>query len=163
MLNGYTHVTVGWLMIIDWLVGSGGGIRGAYVTSASTYLCSLIAPAHRQVRATLTNLARKVNSLRVDEFDLQQLKNLNIHVDLITLDETSPHKPSYFAPYPGRSIPEPNDDDLGGAYNGLDDETEHSLTRPADRAYVMDIHLSSYISYYDLNAKGERAPWTSKW
>ena len=73
-------------------------------------------PAHRQVRATLTNLARKVNSLRVDEFDLQQLKNLNIHIDLITLDETSPHKPSYFAPYPGRSIPEPNDDDLGGAY-----------------------------------------------
>ncbi|RJE18337.1 hypothetical protein PHISCL_09326 [Aspergillus sclerotialis] len=119
-------------------------------------------PAHRQVRATLTNLARKANSLRVDEFDLQQLKELDIHLDGITLDETSPHRPSYFAPYPGHSVPEPNDDDLGGAYNGLDDETKYSLARPADRAYVMDIHLSSYISYYDLHAQGERAPWISK-
>ena len=86
-------------------------------------------PAHRQVRATLTNLTREVNKLRVDEFDLQQLQNLNIHVDLITLDETS-HKPAYFAPYPAHSIPEPNDDDLGGTYNGLDDGMEHPLTRP---------------------------------
>ncbi|PYI02944.1 hypothetical protein BO78DRAFT_432520 [Aspergillus sclerotiicarbonarius CBS 121057] len=119
-------------------------------------------PAHRQVRSTLTNLARKVNGLGLDELDLQQLKNLNIRVDHLTPDDTSPQKPSYFASYPDHLVPEPKADDVRGPYNGVDDETEYSLTRPADRAYVMNIYLSSYMSYYDFNAKEERAPWISR-
>ncbi|RAK98796.1 uncharacterized protein BO80DRAFT_386874 [Aspergillus ibericus CBS 121593] len=118
--------------------------------------------AHRQVRSTLTDLAREINGLPLDKFELQQLESLNIHIDPLTPDATSAHKPAYFASYPDHCVPEPKIDDVGGAYNGLDDETERSLTRPADRAYVMNIHLSSYISYYDLNAKEERVPWISR-
>lgn len=108
-------------------------------------------------------MALRIKSLQLDEFNLQHLENLNIHVDPITLDEISPQNPSYFAPYPRHLIPDPDDDALGGAYNGLDDETEHTFTRPVDRAHVMNIYLSSYMSYCHLSAKGERAPWTSKW
>ncbi|KAK2805794.1 hypothetical protein FQN50_006070 [Emmonsiellopsis sp. PD_5] len=121
-------------------------------------------PARRRMREALRSLTLSIKGLGVDEFDLHQLKGFNIQIHPMTLDETSHtrHKPSYFAPYPGHLIPEPDDDALGGAYNGLDDETELSLTRPVDRAYVMNIHLSCYISYCERNAKGERAPWTSK-
>lgn len=118
--------------------------------------------AHRQVRAALKQLALDLKNLQVDEFDLQQLKKLNIDVDFITLEETS-NKPSYFAPYTDHMVLEPSDDDLGGTYNGPDDEMEHPLTRPTDRAYMINNRLLSYISYYNLNAKEERTPWISKW
>ncbi|KAF7122064.1 hypothetical protein CNMCM5793_000019 [Aspergillus hiratsukae] len=118
--------------------------------------------SRREMREALRNMALSVKGLGVDEFDLQQLKSLNIRVDFMTLEETSPQKPSYFAPYPGHLLPDPNEDTLGGAYNGLDDETELSLTRPADRAYVMDIYLSNYISHCGRFAKEERVPWTAK-
>lgn len=122
-------------------------------------------PAHYQLRVTLKDLILRIRSLEVDEFDLQQLKDLNVHVEHITLDEasTSTSKPSYFAPYPAHLIPEPDDDALGGAYKGLDGDTELSLTRPADRAYGIDRHFSAYISYCDRKLKGKRFPWTSKW
>lgn len=113
-------------------------------------------------RWPLRDMTLKTKNLGVDEFDLQQLKELCIDVDPITLDETSPHKPSYFALYPGNLIPEPTDDALEGPYNGLNDETEDSFTRPVDRTYVMNIYLSFYIFYCDRNAKGERVPCTSK-
>lgn len=119
--------------------------------------------ARRQVHATMRDIALKAKSLQVDELDVGQLNHLNVQVDVVTLDEESPHKPSYFAPYPGHLVPEPNDDALGDTYNGVDDETEHSFTRPVDRAYVMEMYFSGYISYCDVNVKGERVPWFSKW
>ncbi|KAA8641642.1 hypothetical protein EYZ11_006838 [Aspergillus tanneri] len=124
-------------------------------------LAAIESPTRRKMREALKNITQSIKGLEVDKFDLQQLKHLNIRVDSLVLDESSPHKPSYFAPYPGHLVPNPDDDALGGPYNGLDDETEHSFTRPIDRAYVMNIHLSSYISYCDTYAKGERPPWTS--
>ncbi|KAJ5551443.1 hypothetical protein N7535_000607 [Penicillium sp. DV-2018c] len=118
-------------------------------------------PSHRQVRETLSYLARDINSLGVYEFDLQQLEKLNIDVVPMTLDETSPHKPSYFAPHTGDMIPEPTKDNLGEAYTGFDDETEASFTGPADRAYWMGEHLSRYISYYIFRVSEESVPWIS--
>ncbi|PYH65242.1 uncharacterized protein BO88DRAFT_349124 [Aspergillus vadensis CBS 113365] len=112
-------------------------------------------PARRQMRAALRDLALKIKSLAVDELDLQQLENLNVRVDLMSLDQASPHKPSYFAPLADHSIPDPKDDDLHGPYNGVDDETEPAFTSPVDRAYAMDIHLSSYITYYSMKADHE--------
>lgn len=53
-------------------------------------------PAHRQVRGALRDMTLKIKSLGVNEFDLQQLKELCIDINPITLDETSGHKPSYF-------------------------------------------------------------------
>ncbi|PWY83812.1 hypothetical protein BO94DRAFT_557654 [Aspergillus sclerotioniger CBS 115572] len=84
---------------------------------------SLIAepPAHRHVRWRLTNLAREIKSLQLDEFDVQQL-------DFRYPYEKLPQKPTYFASYPGHSIPEPNTDNFREPYKGLDDETEYSLT-----------------------------------
>lgn len=117
--------------------------------------------ARREMRVTLTNLTRKIASLEVKELDLQQLKDLNIHVEPMTLDETSPDRPSYFAPHPGCLIPEP-DDDLRGAYKGLDDETDPASHRPVDRAYWMDVNLARYIAYYAWDAKGERAHCVAK-
>lgn len=120
-------------------------------------------PVRRQVHAAVRDIALKAKSLQVDEFDMGQPNNLNVHVEIATLDEESPHKPSYFAPYPGHLISEPDDDTLGDTYNGVDDETEHSFTLPVDRAYVMDMYFSGHISYCDVNIKGERVPWFSKW
>ncbi|OJI83289.1 hypothetical protein ASPTUDRAFT_124473 [Aspergillus tubingensis CBS 134.48] len=121
-------------------------------------------PARRQVRVALRDLALNIKSLAVDEFDLQQLENLSINVDSMVLDQMSSEKPIYFAPYSDHSFPEPNDDDLHGSYNGVDDETDPAFSRPYDRAYVMDMHFDSYISYYNLKAKreGYRSPWVPK-
>lgn len=99
-------------------------------------------PVRRQVHAAVRDIALKAKSPQVDKFDMGQLNNLNILVEIVTLDEKSPHQPSYFAPYQEHLIPEPNDDALGETYNGVDDETETSFTRPADRAYVMDMYFS---------------------
>ncbi|KAJ5542600.1 hypothetical protein N7535_005022 [Penicillium sp. DV-2018c] len=120
-------------------------------------------PAQRQVHTTLMYMARNVECLRVDELDLQQLENLNVDVVPLALDETSPHQPSYFAPLPSHSIPEPNDDDLGESFNGHDDETEDddSSAHPADRAYWMSGHLEHYISYYEQKARGDRFTWVA--
>ncbi|GKZ81077.1 hypothetical protein AnigIFM56816_005588 [Aspergillus niger] len=124
----------------------------------------LEAPARRQMRAALRDLALKIKSLRVDELDLQLLEKLNIRVNLMSLDEASPHKPSYFAPLKDHAIPDPKDDDLDGPYNGLNEETEPAFTSPIDRAYAVDIHFSSYITYYSMKAdrEGYRTTWFSK-
>lgn len=125
----------------------------------------LEAPARRQMRAALRDLALKIKSLRVDELDLQLLEKLNIRVNLMSLDEASPHKPSYFAPLKDHAIPDPKDDDLDGPYNGLNEETEPAFTSPIDRAYAVDIHFSWYITYYSMKAdrEGYRTTWFSKW
>ena len=71
----------------------------------------------------------RIKSLEL-EIGLHHLKELCIDVVLIILDESPQHKLFYFAPYPGHLIPEPNDDTLGEAYNGLIVEMEKSLTSP---------------------------------
>lgn len=121
-------------------------------------------PLRRNMRKSLRDIALSIKALGVDEFDLQQLKSFNITVETMSLDLTSSHdKPCYFAPYPDHLLPDPDEDALGGTYKGLDGETGDTFTRPVDRAYVMNIYLTNYISHCDMYAKGERAPWTSKW
>ncbi|KNG91726.1 hypothetical protein ANOM_000216 [Aspergillus nomiae NRRL 13137] len=79
----------------------------------------------------------------------------------MVLDEASPLKPSYFAPYRG-IFADPTPDTLGESYNGQDDETEYSLTRPVDRAYVMNISLSSYMTFCETFTDGVRTAWISR-
>ncbi|RHZ55573.1 uncharacterized protein CDV56_108002 [Aspergillus thermomutatus] len=52
--------------------------------------------SRREMREALRNMALSVQRLGVDELDLQQLKSLNIRIDLMTLDEASPHKLTFF-------------------------------------------------------------------
>ncbi|KKZ60119.1 hypothetical protein EMCG_05144 [[Emmonsia] crescens] len=113
------------------------------------------------MRYALRRIALSIKDLAVNEFDLEQLKSLNIRVDPMILDETSPHKPSYFAPYPEHLVLDPDEEALGGAYNGIYDEME-PFTRPANRAYEMNKHLSHYIYYCSLFCEEERTPWTTK-
>lgn len=112
--------------------------------------------AHREMREALRNVGLSIKGLEVDEFDMQQLRKFNTRIDPMELDEASRYKPSYFAAYPGHLIPDPDDEALGGAYNGIHDETELDLKDPASRAYAVNIYLSRYISHCDRYAKGER-------
>ncbi|KAK2801206.1 hypothetical protein FQN51_005521 [Onygenales sp. PD_10] len=88
-------------------------------------------PTHIAMRHDLRRIALRIKDLAVDEFSPEQLKSLNIRIDPMILDETSPRKPSYFAPYPAHLVPDPDEEVLGGAYNGIDDEME-PFTRPAN-------------------------------
>lgn len=115
------------------------------------------APAHREMREALRHIALGVKGLGLDEFDMQKLKDLNICIDPMELDETSCHKPLYFAPYPDHQMPEPDEEALGGIYKGQDGERE-PFTRPVDRAYGTNIYLSNYLSHCDYFAEGERVP-----
>lgn len=55
-------------------------------------------PVRRQVHAAVRDIALKAKSFQVDEFDMGQLNNLNILVEIVTLDEKSPQKPSTLLP-----------------------------------------------------------------
>ncbi|KAE8328515.1 hypothetical protein BDV39DRAFT_174102 [Aspergillus sergii] len=118
--------------------------------------------ARRQMRSALQKLTRNIRGSGFTQFSQQELnKNYNILVDPLILDEASSLKPSYFAPYQSL-IPDPSSDTVGGSYNGQDDETEKSFTRPVDRAYVLNQHLLSYLYLCNRSSNGERAPWISK-
>ncbi|KAK6832191.1 hypothetical protein RU639_002893 [Aspergillus parasiticus] len=54
------------------------------------------------------------------------------------------------------------DSEIGNKTYGQDDETENSFTRPVDRAYVLNQHLSSYLYLCNRFSNGGRAPWISK-
>lgn len=58
-------------------------------------------PVRRQVHAAVRDIALKAKSFQVDEFDMGQLNNLNILVEIVTLDEKSPQKPSTLLPTQG--------------------------------------------------------------
>ncbi|KAL4786894.1 hypothetical protein BJX76DRAFT_63937 [Aspergillus varians] len=122
--------------------------------------------AHREMREAIRRITLGVKNLKVNEFDLQQLKALNIRIDPISLNENSPHRPTFFAPYPSGLMPETDDNALGGAYNGVDDDEPDSFFHsyyscPNDRAYAVNNHLMSYISWCHTLHKGTEIPWTS--
>lgn len=66
-----------------------------------------------RVYEALRHITLKIASLQVHDLDLQQLKDLNIHIDPIALGDTSPQKPTYFAAYLDHFLPEPTDDAIG--------------------------------------------------
>ncbi|KAK2812587.1 hypothetical protein FQN50_001231 [Emmonsiellopsis sp. PD_5] len=117
--------------------------------------------AHIAMRHALRRIALRIKDLAVNEFSPEQLNSLNIHVDPMILDETSPRKPSFFAPYPAHLVPDPDEEALGGTYNGIEDEME-PFTRPANRAYEINRHLSHYIYHCSLFCEEGRTPWTAK-
>lgn len=60
-------------------------------------------------------------------------------------------------------LPDSTDEAIGGPYNGVEDETEEAFTRPADRAYAVNIHLESYIANCLMDAAEGKVPWTVDW
>ncbi|KAJ5587727.1 uncharacterized protein N7459_003492 [Penicillium hispanicum] len=119
-------------------------------------------PAQREIRVALMAMHIRVRDFGVDEFDLKQLEDLNVRVDPMVLDETSPQKPSYFAAQPSHLILETNEETLG-SYNGLDDMEDISpaFKRPYDIARQMNWFLVHYISRCrsHANDEGESDPW----
>ncbi|KAL4912051.1 hypothetical protein BDW62DRAFT_216632 [Aspergillus aurantiobrunneus] len=107
--------------------------------------------ARRQMREALTHITRNVRDFGVDEFNLRQLKGLNIRIDPLVLDETSPHKSVYLASYPGDLLPETDAEALGGTYNGIDDDQPdsffHCYSCPNDRSHVVNNHPQAYIQW----------------
>lgn len=116
-------------------------------------------PAQREIREALRVKLGRVRDFGVDEFDLKQLKDLNIRVDPMVLDEASPQKPSYFAAQPSHLMLEANEETLG-SYNGLDDIEDPAFQRPYDLAHRMNAYLANYIHSCDMHAytKAERVP-----
>lgn len=60
--------------------------------------------ARQEIRKALMSIAIRADKLNYDEFDLNQLSDLNIRLEPMDLDEASSNKPSYFAPYPDNQI-----------------------------------------------------------
>ncbi|KAF9890256.1 hypothetical protein FE257_006169 [Aspergillus nanangensis] len=122
-------------------------------------------PARRDIREKVQSIGRSIKALRLYDIPLDQLESLPIRIDELVLDEASSKKPSYFAPFPSHLIPDANEETLGEAYNGQDDETEACFTRGYDRSHVMNGHLSYYLQQCNFvtRAETERTPWTSKW
>lgn len=129
-------------------------------------------PARREVRAGIRKLALDISALGVNELDLHQLKSLNIRVDPLSLDEHSPHSAAFFAPFPADQLPDVDEDTLGGAFNGIDDDPkpgsffyDPDFYRPYDRAHVAGDHLRSYIQSCRSLHYGKKTDvqWAAKW
>ncbi|KKK24280.1 hypothetical protein ARAM_003634, partial [Aspergillus rambellii] len=120
------------------------------------------APARRQVRLGIRDITLDIKYPELNEFDLHNLERFNIHVNFMSLDKSSDNLPSFFAPCPKDSFPDPSEEALGGSYNGIDDKTELSLTRSSSRAYILNNYLSNYIHNCDITMNGPEFPWTSK-
>ncbi|KAL2821900.1 hypothetical protein BJX63DRAFT_377394 [Aspergillus granulosus] len=120
-------------------------------------------PLRTKMRMVLKEITRCVKESRLNEFIPQQLEHYGIRLEPMVLDEKSPLKPRFFAPFPFHALLEINNDTLMGSYNGIDDDPSDFFDCPKvhyRRAYWVETHLSSYIAECIALIKGEEIAWT---
>ncbi|KAL2812610.1 hypothetical protein BJX63DRAFT_396154 [Aspergillus granulosus] len=124
-------------------------------------------PLRTKMRMVLKEITRCVKASRLNEFNPQLLKHYGIRLEPMVLDEKSPLKPRFFAPFPFHALLEIDEHSPMGPYNGIDDDPPKGdffdcPKTPYQRADWVEAHLSSYIAGCVALIRGEEIAWTDK-